>query len=187
MEIHDLVSLQLLQKIQISSPSPHTLSLCSCYVEAVPTPFSNAVIARPSPSSHSAAGAHVPSTTQCVFVCNGEQLSVLKMISISSQVTSLVFDGRGAVRGHPALHRLHQSRVELYEQCGNSLLAKGDFEKAVTNFVQAGTDFVTVIRQFPDLVLHPMLNISAQQGNKATSQVVHRSPLRWCNSAIFTD
>ena len=83
-EIHDLVSLQPLQKIQISSPSPHTLSLCSCYVEAVPTPFSNAVIA--TPSSHGAAGGHLPSTTQCVFVCNGEQLSVLKMISISSQV-----------------------------------------------------------------------------------------------------
>jgi hypothetical protein len=53
----------------------------------------------------------------------------------------------------------------LYEQCGNSLLAKGDFERAATNFVQAGTDFVTVVRQFPDLVplpLHAVLNISVQ-------------------------
>ncbi len=55
---------------------------------------------------------------------------------------------------------------QLYEQCGSSLLARGDFEKAVTNFIQAGTDFVTIVRQFPDLVplpLHAVLNVSVQQ------------------------
>ncbi len=83
-EVHDLVSLQGLQRVQISSPSPHLLSICSCHVESVPTPFSNAAI----PSGNSSSSGAGPSTTQCVFLCNGEQLSVLKMIPISSQVAA---------------------------------------------------------------------------------------------------
>ena len=77
-EVHDLGSLQSLQRVQITSPSPHLLSLCVGHVEAVPTPFSNTVM-------NSSSATH-PSTSQCVFLCNGEQLSVLKMISIASQV-----------------------------------------------------------------------------------------------------
>ncbi len=76
-EIHDLGSLQSLQRVQITSPSPHLLSICVGHVEAVPTPFSNVAI-NPSNAAH-------PSTSQCVFLCNGEQLSVLKMIPIANQ------------------------------------------------------------------------------------------------------
>lgn len=66
---------------------------------------------------------------------------------------------------------------KLYEQCASFLLHKGDFEKAVNNFIQAGTDFVAVVREFPDLVplpLHTALNIVGQ-GRKWQNQVLHRA------------
>ena len=66
---------------------------------------------------------------------------------------------------------------KLYEQCASFLLHKGDFEKAVNNFIQAGTDFVAVVREFPDLVplpLHAALNIVGQ-GKKWQNQVLNRA------------
>ncbi len=40
----------------------------------------------------------------------------------------------------------------LYEMNAFSMLNKGDFEKAVMNFVAAKTDFVLVASNFPDFI-----------------------------------
>lgn len=61
-EIHDLASLLPLQRITINAPGQHELSFCSSTVEL-------------------SAG-----TQQFGFICNGEELSALKMIPIAKQV-----------------------------------------------------------------------------------------------------
>lgn len=78
-EIHDIGTLHTLQKIQITSSSPHVLSMCSCFID-VAAPVGNS-------SSYAAGG--LTASSQCVFLCNGEQLSALKMIPIMNQVTPL--------------------------------------------------------------------------------------------------
>ncbi len=171
-EVHDLVSLHSLQRIQITSASPHILSMCTAFVEAIPTPFSNT-------SSGGSSSTLPSSASQCVFVCNGEQLSVLKMLSIGNQVATLVSAGLFeeaialcAACTHPDYTR-GINVPTLYEQSAAALLAKGDFDRAMASFVLAGTDFVSVVRQLPELVplpLHAVLNISIQ---------VCPSPLCW--------
>lgn len=66
-EIHDLATFMSLQRIMISSPSPHILSVSVCCEETLKN--------HPSPNF-----------AYHVFVCNGEQLSVLKMIPLHVQV-----------------------------------------------------------------------------------------------------
>ena len=61
-EIHDLAALVPLQRITISVLGGHEISFCSCSVE-----LSN-------------------STQLFGFICNGEELSLLKMIPLSKQV-----------------------------------------------------------------------------------------------------
>lgn len=61
-EIHDLASLAPLQRITVSALGSHEISFCSCNVELS------------------------TSTQQFGFICNGEELSLLKMIPISKQV-----------------------------------------------------------------------------------------------------
>lgn len=46
--------------------------------------------------------------------------------------------------------------VRLFESSANTLMGKGDFEKAVQRFIMAKTDFVDVARLFPDLVPVPL-------------------------------
>lgn len=70
-EIHDLASLTSLQRISIASPSPHILSLDIC-CEMHPSTSLNGF------SYHA-------------FVCNGEQLSVLKLIPLATQVSLIFF------------------------------------------------------------------------------------------------
>jgi hypothetical protein len=56
----------------------------------------------------------------------------------------------------------------LYETNAFALLAKGDFEKAVHNFIEAKTDFLTVAANFPDFIpqnLQVLLNINPNQVN----------------------
>ena len=64
--------------------------------------------------------------------------------------------------------------AKLHETCANALLQKGDFDKAVKHYIDGNTEFVTVIRRFPDLVpqsMHAMFNVQGQgqgqQGSKA--------------------
>lgn len=75
-EIHEIATLTSIQKIQISSPSPHVLSLAVCSDDlyrngSAPSSFQN----------------HA-------YICNGEQLSVLRMIPLSSQVSIKVLNIR---------------------------------------------------------------------------------------------
>lgn len=68
-EVHDLATLVPLQRISISSPSPHVLSLSLCVDDP------------------SRAGPN-PNFSYHAFISNGEQLSVLKMIPLSAQVNA---------------------------------------------------------------------------------------------------
>lgn len=68
--------------------------------------------------------------------------------------------------------------MRLYESSAQSLLAKGDFEKAIQRFIVAQTDFVSVARNFPDLIPLP-LHLHFQ----ITPQVMSPFPfmkLLWC-------
>ncbi len=71
-EIHEMATLTSIQKLQISSPSPHALSLAICTDDSR------------SNSSSSIFQNHA-------YLCNGEQLSVLRMIPLSNQVRKLQF------------------------------------------------------------------------------------------------
>jgi hypothetical protein len=72
-EIHDLANLVPLQRIMISALGSHELSFCSTTVEAAGA--SLAVVGSvPTPQQ------------QLGFVCNGEELSLLRMIPIAKQV-----------------------------------------------------------------------------------------------------
>ena len=66
-EIHDLVNFQSLQHITVSSLSAQEISYCSSFVELS------------------------TNTQQFGFICNGEQLSILKLIPISRQVHYMLF------------------------------------------------------------------------------------------------
>ena len=56
----------------------------------------------------------------------------------------------------------------LHETCANALLLKGDFDKAVNHYIDGNTEFVSVIRRFPELVpqpMHEMLSIQTVKCN----------------------
>lgn len=67
-EVHEIATLTSIQKIQISSPSPHILSLAICHDDMYRTGTAPSVF-----QNHA-------------YICNGEQLSVLRMIPLSAQV-----------------------------------------------------------------------------------------------------
>lgn len=158
-EIHDLASLAVLQRISISSPAPHSLSLCIC-------------------SDDSSKCGPVPNFAHHAFVCNGEQLSVLKMIPIAAQVSSqfrnffcnvsymqvelLVNNGQfeQAINMCKVCSNSELlvgiDLIFLYESAAKAFLIKGDFDKAIQNFTLAKTDFVDVARNFPDLIPLPL-------------------------------
>lgn len=75
-EIHDLANLIPLQRIMISALGSHELSFCSTTLEASP----GALSAITGPGT-----AAIPQQ-QLGFVCNGEELSLLRMIPIAKQV-----------------------------------------------------------------------------------------------------
>lgn len=74
-EIHDLASLLPLQRITISSLSQQQLSFCSSLMEVG--------------TNNSINISNTNSAAQFGFICNGEELSVLKMIPIAKQVLML--------------------------------------------------------------------------------------------------
>jgi hypothetical protein len=71
-EIHDLAGLSSIQRIQISS-NPYALSLAVC-------PFDNRATNNNNNSSN---------FSNHAYLCNGEQLSVLRMIPLISQVGAI--------------------------------------------------------------------------------------------------
>jgi hypothetical protein len=46
--------------------------------------------------------------------------------------------------------------VRLFESSANTLMGKGDFEKAVQRFIMAKTDFIEIARNFPDFIPVPL-------------------------------
>jgi hypothetical protein len=78
-EIHDLANLVPLQRITISVLSGHELSFCSATVDV-----------GVGAGGAGSAGAGVQQQ-QLGFVCNGEEVSLLKMIPITKQVRFLSF------------------------------------------------------------------------------------------------
>lgn len=162
-EIHSLSNLAVLQKVAF--PSGSILSLAAVPEDSVPT---------------------ASSLGQHAFICNGDQLSVLKMTPLVSQVESLVSAG------------CHEEAINMYQVCENkalvngiditylyeanafAMLTKGDFEKAVNNFIAAKTDFLLVAANFTDFIpssLQTALNISSTSGKKYSGIVLQRAAL----------
>jgi hypothetical protein len=162
-EIHSLASLVALQKISISTPSTQSLSFAVYPEEGIPP---------------------VNSLGQHVYVCNGDQLTALKMVPLATQVEALV-----AANCHEEALSICQvcenknlivgiDVRNIYEANAFSLLSKGDFEKAVQNFLLAKTDFLTVASNFPDFIPHNLqnaLSINPNQGKKYTGAVLQRA------------
>lgn len=162
-EIHSLSNLVALQKISISTPSSQSLSFAINPEEGIPP---------------------VNSLGQHIFVCNGDQLTALKMVPLVTQVEALV-----ASNCHEEALRLCQvcenknliAGIDvrcIYEANAFAMLAKGDFEKAVQNFILAKTDFLTVAANFPDFIPHNLqnaLSINPNQGKKYSGSVLQRA------------
>lgn len=154
-EVHDLGSLLSLQRIFLSSSqSSQQLSFTTGVLDLSNTHSSSAMLG--------------PSTMESAFVCTGEQVSMLKMLPIPQQVKGLVDAGlyEEAISLWMMCADTNYTAginiAQLHEACANSMMQKGDFEKAVNNYVQADTDFVTVIQQFPEFVpkqLHSAFHI----------------------------
>lgn len=68
-EIHELATLTSIQRIQISS-TPHGLSIAACIED-----------------HHKLIGGQPSGFVNHVYLCNGEQLSVLRMVPIANQVS----------------------------------------------------------------------------------------------------
>jgi hypothetical protein len=176
-EIHDLASLLSLQRISIASPSPHIISLTICADEnnsgnspsggggaGAGSGKSSSLL-----SSSSAAAAGGPSFAYHVYVSNGEQISVLKMIPLSTQVDHLINSSQyeqainlcKICSNSDLLAGINL--IGLYENSATAMLAKGDYEKAINHYIMAKTDFIEVARNFPDLIplpLHFVYNVS---------------------------
>jgi hypothetical protein len=176
-EIHDLASLLSLQRISIASPAPHIISLTICADESNSgnspsgagggggSGKSSSLL---SSSSTTAAGGG-PSFAYHVYVSNGEQISVLKMIPLSTQVDHLI-NGQQYEQAINLCKICSNTEllaginlIGLYESSAHAMLMKGDYEKAINHFIMAKTDFVEVARNFPDLIplpLHFVYNVS---------------------------
>ncbi len=64
---------------------------------------------------------------------------------------------------------------KLYEQCGAALLNNGYFDKAVLNFIAGGTDFMAVVRLFPDLVplpLHAVIGVGVASAASGARKLI---------------
>ena len=153
-EIHDLASLMPLQKISIASPAPHILSMAICVED--PTKL---LIGSSSASSNSSSTA---TFAYHAYVCNGEQLSILKMIPLATQVDYLINSQQfeQAINLCKVCNNAELlvgiNLIGLYESAANAMINKGDYEKAIGYFIMAKTDFVDVARNFPDLIPLPL-------------------------------
>lgn len=160
LEVHDIASLTMLQKIPLSS----TNGLLSLQ----PVSLMNGA------------------TT--AFVSTGEAIMILKMIPLGFQVTRLVESGlyeeainlSTLCRDNISLRDIDIPKI--HEKFANSLLLKGDYEGAVTNFIAASTNPITVLAQFPDLIpisLHSWAGIvpggKSLQASKLTGMILHRA------------
>jgi hypothetical protein len=168
-EIHDLASLLPLQKITIASPSPHILSMAICVEDPTKIGLS---IAGSSLSSVSASSSrhnasnnnnpNDPNFAYHAYICNGEQLSILKMIPLSTQVEYLV-NGNQFEQAINLCKVCNNAEllaginlINLYESAANAMIVKGDFEKAINYYIMAKTDFVDIAKNFPDLIPLPI-------------------------------
>lgn len=138
-EVHDLLSMIPLQKISIISPGNYPLSLAVCCED------NNRAQAAASPFLYH------------TLVCNGDQLLTLRMTPLNGQVSALVSNGMfeeaiSLCQLCPFADKKDIDLIQLHESCANSLMARGDFPRAVDHFIQANTAFLVVAKQFPDFV-----------------------------------
>lgn len=74
----------------------------------------------------------------------------------------------------------------IYEANAFAMLAKGDFEKAVQNFIHAKTDFLVVAANFPDFIPHNLqnaLNINPSQVQEC-HPIDYRRFVQWLNLVL---
>jgi hypothetical protein len=85
-EIHDLKTLTVLQKILVPSPSPHVISLYSDFLPSLNTPSTTTTTTTNNSSNNNSNSNSYSPPFQVNFVCNGEQAFILKLIPLTTQV-----------------------------------------------------------------------------------------------------
>jgi hypothetical protein len=161
-EIHDMASLYSLQRITLSS-GPCNMCLY---------PF-----------------LMVGRGVENAFISTGDQISVLKMVHLSSQVLTLVETGlyEEAINLCSLCPNSSQLRdidiPRIHEKFAFSLFQKGDFEGAISHYILANTELLSVIAKFPDLVpvsLHSWVGLTNSNSNKGKTSsldgmILHRA------------
>ena len=156
-EIHDMISLASLQRIMISASPNTSMSLYPC--------------------SFGPGLEHA-------YLSVGDQITFLKMIPLSIQVQALVEAGLfeeaiNLCTLSPNVGQLTDIDIcRIHEKFALSLFQKGDFEGAISHYISAGTNVVSVISQFTDLIppqLHSSLGISKSKSSKLSGMILHRA------------
>ena len=132
-EIHDVATLNQLQKINVFSThmSSDRISISTCFVD----------VDRGGMPILSASGAS-SSQQQYLYICNGEQVSMLKMVPLQSQIDTLksAFLYEQAINLYRMCADTDYAKGialnDLYEANARSLLLKGDFGRAISNYIQ---------------------------------------------------
>ncbi len=166
LEVHDLLTLVPLQKINCISSNPSSsLSLTVCCEDQLKA------VATSSPFLfHS-------------MVCNGEQLLSMRMTPLLNQVNTLIAQGLYEEAIHlVTLCHLGDLQgvdvVQLHVSCGHALLARGDFQQAITHFIHANTPFLSIAKEFPDFIpLSLQVMLGVNQVKKLTGSILARAAL----------
>lgn len=146
-EIHDMASLCSLQRITLSS-GPCSMCLYPFLVTG--------------------------RGVENAFISTGDQISVLKMVHLSSQVLTLVESSlyEEAINLCSLCPNSSQLRdidiPRIHEKFAFSLFQKGEFEGAISHYILANTELLSVIAKFPDLVpvsLHSWVGINNSTSN----------------------
>ena len=144
-EIHDVGSLQSLQKLKCGGSSSPLTGLCVLDIGAG--------------GVGGAAADSVVSAGGTAYITTPDTVQILEMIPLHIQVTRLV--EKGELEDALSICHVNKGNTSLFEEIdlssihekfGSVLYQKGDFDGAVDNYLAADSDIMDVFALFPDLI-----------------------------------
>lgn len=157
LEIHDIASLCSLQRVPLPSTSP-----------------TSAFSSSSTTYSFSACEIDPLHGLEYGYVSAGDQIVVLRMTPLSSQIKNLMESNRFEeainlcilCQNNPQLKDIDVSFV--HEKFAMALYQRGDFDGAITNFIKGKSTLARVFGLFPDLVPNVFHNFLGINVNSAT-------------------
>jgi len=175
-EIHNLSNFLPLQKISIACPSPLSLNITVCQDDSASTsstPGGGMMNNNNNNNTNNNMYGNDMFNASFAFhayVCNGEQLSVIKMIPLNTQIEELVQAGLfeeainltklcgvtdTSLNTYGNTNPTSNSNIDLislYKSSAYVFLQKGDYEKCIQHFILAKCDFLEIMKYFPDFI-----------------------------------